>query len=60
MLSSLTNVVEECGHTKSTKAAKAKRKPWLCDSVHETAFDNVKTTIAKDVVLAYPDYTQEL
>jgi len=59
MLSPLTNLVEECGHTKTTKAAKAKRKPWLWDSVHETAFDNVETTIAKDVVLAYHDYTQE-
>ena len=29
------------------------------DKVHQTAFDNVKTTIAKDVALAYPDYSQE-
>jgi hypothetical protein len=26
--------------------------------VHQTAFENIKTTIAKDVVLAYPDYSQ--
>ncbi len=27
--------------------------------VHQTAFDNVKATIARDVVLAYPVYLQE-
>ena len=26
--------------------------------MHQTTFDNKKTTIAKDVVLAYPDYSQ--
>ena len=30
--------------------------PWYWDEVHQKAFDAVKTTIAKDVVLAYPDY----
>ncbi len=28
------------------------------DDVHQTTFDNIKTAIAKDVVLAYPDYSQ--
>jgi hypothetical protein len=27
--------------------------------MHQTAFDNVKTAIAKDGFLAYPDYSQE-
>ncbi len=26
--------------------------------MHQTAFDNIRTTIAKDVDLAYPDYSQ--
>ena len=26
--------------------------------MHQTTFDNIKTTIAKDVVLTYPDYSQ--
>ena len=59
MLSPLTNLVRDCGHTKATMATKTKRKPRHWDSVHHTAFDNVKTAIAKDVVLAYPDYSQE-
>eukprot|EP00804_Cyclotella_cryptica_P026303 CCRYP_007643-RA/>CCRYP_007643-RA protein AED:0.43 eAED:0.43 QI:0/-1/0/1/-1/1/1/0/89 len=27
--------------------------------MHQKAFDDVKTSIAKDVVLAYPDYSME-
>ena len=29
------------------------------DTVHQITFDNIKATIARDVVLAYPDYSQE-
>ena len=60
MLSPLTNLVGECGHTKATVATKTKHTPWNRDHVHQTAFDNIKTAIAKDVVLAYPDYSQGL
>jgi hypothetical protein len=35
-----------------------KQKPWHWDSIHQTAFDNVRKTIAKEVVLAYPDFTK--
>ena len=58
MLSPLTDLVGECGHTKATRATKTKRTPWHWDDVHQTAFENIKTAIAKDVVLAYPDYAQ--
>ena len=58
MLSPLTDLVGECGHTKATRATKTKRTPWHWDDVHQTAFENIKTAIAKDVVLAYPDYSQ--
>ncbi len=58
MLSPLTNLVEECGHTKATWAMKTKRMPWNWDDVHQTAFNNIKTASAKDVVLAYPDFSQ--
>jgi hypothetical protein len=33
-------------------------RPWHWDAVHQRAFDHVKATIAKDVVLAYPDYSK--
>jgi len=37
-----------------------KKQPWHWNSIHQIAFDNVKTTIAKEVVLAYPDFTKSL
>ncbi len=59
MLAPLTSLVGECGHTKITKANKTKKQAWYWDEVHQIAFDNVKATIARDVVLAYPDYSKE-
>jgi hypothetical protein len=58
MLAPLTDLVEECGETKTTKKNKTKQKPWQWESIHQQAFDNVKATIAKEVVLAYPDLTK--
>jgi hypothetical protein len=43
--------------TKTTKKNKTKKLPWRWESIHQQAFDNVKATIAKEVVLAYPDFT---
>eukprot|EP00804_Cyclotella_cryptica_P012131 CCRYP_009831-RA/>CCRYP_009831-RA protein AED:0.17 eAED:0.19 QI:0/0/0/1/0/0/2/0/493 len=59
VLAPLTSPVEECGHTKVARANKTKKLPWYWDTVHQKAFYDVKTTIAKDVVLAYPDYSRE-
>eukprot|EP00804_Cyclotella_cryptica_P024947 CCRYP_011827-RA/>CCRYP_011827-RA protein AED:0.50 eAED:0.35 QI:0/0/0/1/0/0/2/0/105 len=36
-----------------------KKHPWYWDTVHQKEFNDVKTSIAKDVVLAYPDYSRE-
>ncbi len=44
--------------TKPTKKSKTKNLPYKWDSIHQRAFDNVKATIAKGVVLAYPDFTK--
>ena len=51
-------LLEEYGPTKDTKANKTKKVPWHWDAIHQQEFDNVKATIAQDVILAYPDYTQ--
>ena len=59
MLALLTTLVGECGHTKVTRAKKTKKWAWHWDEVHQIAFDTVKATIARDVVLAYPDYLKE-
>jgi hypothetical protein len=35
-----------------------KKAPWHWDEVHQRAFNHAKATIARDVVLAYPDYSE--
>ncbi len=56
MLAPLTSLVGEFSQTKSTKAKGTKKIFWHWDEVHQRAFNHIKATIAKDVVLAYPDY----
>jgi hypothetical protein len=58
MLAPLTSLVGECSQTKVTKAKGTKKVPWRWDKVHQRAFDHVKATIAKVVVLAYPDFSK--
>jgi hypothetical protein len=58
MLAPFTDLVGECGETKTTKKSKTKKKPWQWDPIHQQAFDNVKTAITKEVVLAYPDFSK--
>jgi hypothetical protein len=58
MLAPLTSLVGECGQTKVTRAKGTKKVPWHWDEVHQRAFDHVKATIAREVVLAYPDYSK--
>ncbi len=56
MLAPLTDLVGECRETKTTRMNKTKKKPWRWDPIHQQAFDNVKAAIAKETVLAYPDF----
>ena len=58
MLAPLTDLVGECGQTKVTRAKGTKKKPWHWDEVHQKAFDNAKASIAKEVILAYPDFSK--
>jgi hypothetical protein len=58
MLVPLTDLVAECGETKTTKRIGTKKKPWRRDSIHQLAFDNFESIIAKEVVLAYLDFTK--
>ncbi len=55
-LAPLTSLVGECSQTKITRAKRTKKVPWHSDKVHRNAFDHVKATIAKELVLAYPEY----
>jgi hypothetical protein len=58
MLAPLTSLVGECGQTKVTRAKGTKKVPWHWNEVHQRAFDLVKATIAREVVLAYPEYSK--
>ncbi len=59
MLAPLIDLVGECKETKATKRNGTKKKPCRWESAHQQAFDKkVKATIAKEVVLSYPDFTK--
>jgi hypothetical protein len=58
MLASLTDLVGECGETKTIKKNKTKKKLWWWDPINQQAFYNVKGAIAKETVLAYPDFSK--
>ncbi len=60
MLAPLTDLVGECRKTKTTRMNKTKKIPWRWDPIHQQAFDNVKSTIAKETVLACPDFLKPL
>jgi hypothetical protein len=58
MLTPLASLVGECGQTKVSKTKGTKNIPWHCDEAHQKAFNHVKATIAKEVVLAYLDFSK--
>jgi hypothetical protein len=60
MLAPLTDLVGECGETKTTRMNKAKKKPWQWDPIYQQAFDNVKVAITKEAVLPYLDFLKPL
>ncbi len=58
ILAPLTSLVGECGQTKVSRAKGTKKAPWHWNEVHQRAFNHAKATIAREVVLAYPDYSK--
>ena len=57
MIAPLIDLIVECGVTKTTKAKGTVKKKWHWDSVHQEVFDQIKQTLAKTALLAYPDYS---
>ena len=57
-LTPLTDLVGECGETKITKKGNKKKAPWHWDLIHQNAFETIKAIIARDVILAYPDFSK--
>jgi hypothetical protein len=58
MLAPLTSLVGECCQTKVTRVKRTKKAPWHWDEVNQRAFNHINANIAKEVVLAYPDYSK--
>ncbi len=58
MLAPLASLVGECEQTKVTRAKGTKWVPWHWDEVHQRAYNHVKATITREVVLAYPDFSK--
>ena len=56
LIAPLTDLLGEVGHTKVTKKKGTKKKAWYWASHHQEAFDNVKQTLSREVILAYPTY----
>jgi hypothetical protein len=52
MIAPLSDLVGECGETKTTRKNKVKRETLALGFNSSTSFNNVNTTIAKEVVLA--------
>ncbi len=49
-------LLESAEKQKPPEKNKVKKKPWYWDLIHQIEFASVKTTIVKEVVLAYLDY----
>ena len=56
LLAPLTDLIGECGHTKTTKRHGTTKKPWYWTNEHQVAFEKVKEMLARQVMLAYPTY----
>jgi hypothetical protein len=46
------------GRNKNHQNELTKKKPWRWDPIHQQVFDDVKAAIAKETVLAYPDFSE--
>jgi hypothetical protein len=60
MLVPLTDLVGECREMKTTRLNKTKKRPWQWDPIYQQAFDNVIAAIAKEIVLAYLDFSKPI
>ena len=59
MLAPLTDLVGECGQTKTTRQNKTKKTKWHWYESHQKAYDGILQVLARDVTLAYPDFDEE-
>ena len=58
MIAPLTDLIGECGETKTTRKNKTKKKKFYWTKQHQESFEAIKKTIAREVMLAYPDFSK--
>ncbi len=56
MLAPLSDLLRKCRETTTTKDNTTKKMPWQCNPIHQQAVDSFKATVAKEVVMAYPEF----
>ena len=56
LLIPLTDLVGECGQTKTHLKSGTERVKWYWNDSHQESFDAIKKVIARDVMLAYPNF----
>ena len=54
----LTDLVGECGHTKTSKQKYTKKKPCYWDNSHQEAFDTIKQVMTCEAMLSYRDFSK--
>ena len=55
----LTDLVGECCHTEVMKRNGTKKKPWYWNEKQQSAFEWIKNTLAREMMLAYPNFNEE-
>jgi hypothetical protein len=60
MLAPLTDLVGECGETKTARMNKTKKKPWWWGPIHQQAFNNVKGCYSKRDSLSLSGFFKDL
>ncbi len=56
ILAPLTDLVNECGHIKVTRAKMIKKYFWHWNKCHQEDFGKIKRVMAHDVTLTYSYY----
>ena len=56
MIAPLTDLIGEVGVSKQERELKIKKRPCYWNDTHQAAFDSIKKCLARETILAYPNY----
>ena len=57
-LAPLTDLDGQCGQTKATRKKGTRKQSWYWNASHQEAFDGIKEVMARDVGLAYRNFSE--